>query len=179
MKNDMQYIYRLILDSAMAAKGMRVPEARFIEIMKDGRSISRFAEDYAVKLYPGLKLQPLNHKGSDATGAKDTQYSVKALTKRGTAVRYSGNSGQGRHCHEKDVREFIKQNAVHIFVDNTKFPELSLISINSGVLMEWYQKGSLGKNNGQISYKSFYKQDEVLVREIVDTEIVDIPKEEQ
>jgi hypothetical protein len=64
-------------------------------------------------------------------------------------------------------------------VDNTKFPELSLISVNSGVLMEWYQKGSLGKNNGQISYKSFYKQDEVLGREIVDTGIVDIPKEEQ
>lgn len=49
MKSDTQDIRVITLDAAEAARGMAISESRFVEILSDGRAISRFTEDYACK----------------------------------------------------------------------------------------------------------------------------------
>ena len=164
MKSDTQDIRVITLDAAEAARGMVISESRFVEILSDGRAISRFTEDYACKLYD-LTPKPVNHKGSDAEGSGGTNYSVKTLTRNGTAVRLSSNTGVSRSCTYENVKQFIKSVAVHIFVDNTEFPELRFISVYSAVLLDWLHSGILGRDNGQISYKKFYATEEIRARE--------------
>lgn len=164
MKADQQYIYTIQLDLVEAAHGLRMTAERTKEILKDGRAVSRFAEDWVCEVY-GLSPQPPNHKGSDAVGARDTNYSIKALTEHGTAARPSSSTGIKRVCTEEIVNNFIKENSVHIFVDNTALPEVRFIAVNSAVLMEWHMSGILGRKSGTISYKKFYKQESISSRE--------------
>jgi hypothetical protein len=159
MRNDKQYIVDVELDVILAARGMKVSYEKMLYILSDGRAISRFTEEYVCEVY-GISPQNINHKGSDAVGALDTYYSIKTLTKGGVAVCLSSNIGKGRTCTEQDVKTFIKGSAVHVFVDNTKLPVLSLMAVNSAELMDWPWN-----NAGKITYNLFYQQENIRNRE--------------
>ena len=167
MKTDKQYIYQFELDLEEIAKGSCLSRSAVEHIMRDGRAISRFSEAWVERIYGGLKLNPVNHKGSDCTGVKESYYSVKSLTKNGSALRLSSNSGKGRTCSEKDVMDFILQNTQHIFVDNVRLPSIRIIALNSGVLVRWSYSGRLRKETGIISHKDFWEAEEVKSRSTI------------
>ena len=133
---------------------MCVDSDLFLASLHDGRTISRWAEIWVSRIYHLELLKP-DAEGADSVGSLDSRYSTKALTARGTAVRYSRNTGTKRPCTPEDVSDAISSVVAYNFVDNTKLPELSFIQVSSGELMKWFKDGKLNKN-GTIPYNKFY-----------------------
>ena len=148
-------VYQGEIDIAKASAGMCIDWLVFQDALMDGRKISCFTEIWVANVY-GQKLARKDTKGFDSVGSLDSEYSTKALTLRGTAVRLSSNTGKGRTCTPENVKDAIRSVVAYNFVDNTKLPIISLIQIPSVVIMEWYVAGIIGKN-GTISYKKFYE----------------------
>ena len=150
-----QKIYEGEIDVAGTARALRLPTAIADELLRDGRTISRFSEVWTTIVY-GTTLQRVNCKGSDAIGTQDSTYSVKSLTHNGTAVRRSSNTGVSRTCTRQDVESAIDEVEGYQFVDNTSLPKVSFIQIPSGVIMRWFRDGHIGPT-GAISYDKFYR----------------------
>jgi hypothetical protein len=154
MKSKPTRVYRGTIDIEVAARGMCISPEAYLASLYDGRTISRWSELWVSKIY-GLKLTKANTRAADSIGALDSDYSTKTLTKGGTAVRLSSNTGVGRKCAPEDVLVAIKAVVAYNFVDNTQLPELSFIQLPSGVIMAWFKDGHIGQT-GQISYRKFY-----------------------
>ena len=137
------------------ARALRLPRAVAENLLGDGRTISRFSEVWTTVVYK-TTLQRVNCKGSDAIGTQDSTYSVKSLTRNGTAVRRSSNTGVSRTCTRQDVESAIEEVEGYQFVDNTNLPKVSFIQMPSGVIMRWFRDGLIGPS-GAISYTKFYR----------------------
>ena len=155
MKSQRTKIYRGDIDIATAAQGMCVAPEQYLLSLRDGRAISRWSEIWVAAIYK-LKLTKPNTKNSDSVGSLDSEYSTKTLTDGGTAVRRSSNTGVGRTCTSEDTMSAIRAVVAFNFVDNTQLPMISFIQVPSGVVMEWFKDGHIGKT-GHISYAKFYQ----------------------
>ena len=102
MKTKTTKIYRAMVDIPKAAEGLCVDPVIFEASLRDGRTISRWAEIWVSVIYD-LKLLKTNTPGADSVGSLDSNYSTKALTKHGTAVRLSSNTGKGRNLHTGEM----------------------------------------------------------------------------
>ena len=146
---------KIVLDIDKSSGGFQISSAAMLEILSDGRTISRFTEEWICVTFgyqrpggdtPGFDLV------QESTGCR---FSVKSLTHRGTAVRFSRNTGVGRHCTPEDVLRAISGPEAFIFADNTNLPMVTFIQIPQKVLLDWFRKGVISQNNGHISYANF------------------------
>ena len=128
-----------------------------MEILSDGRTISRFTEEWTCDVFGYLRPGSDSH-GFDVVDQNACRYSVKSVTKNGTAVRFSSNTGVGRKCTEDDVLKAIDRVEAFVFVDNTKLPEIYLIQIPKQILKQWFDRKIMSRKNGTIIHAKFWDE---------------------
>jgi hypothetical protein len=137
------------------AEGCCVSSEKALDAFQDGRTASRFSEEWVVQVFE-LTRAGNNQKGYDATGTKDSAYSVKTLTQHGTAFRHSRNTGVNRKCTIQDVRDAIEEvDSFHI-VDITQMPYIRFVKVTSGVAQSWLNSGRMSET-GTMTGVHFYE----------------------
>ena len=166
------------IDADKMADGACIPVDLFIHNFKDGRVISRLTEIWGSALY-GLEKAKTDQRGHDCTnkGIGKIKYEHKTLTRRGTAIRKSSNTGIGRTCTEKDVSEFIDDLTAVIFSDISKFPTIKVVLIGSHFLHTWHSAAedwAISRENGTISYEKF----DTVLNETFDIKVINVSSQE-
>ena len=97
----------------------------------------------------------MNAPGYDYTKG-EIKGEFKCLTKGGIAFRRSMYTGVRRECDSKKVRESIARVEFYVVADVKEFPIVYFIKLTTGFVAQWHEDGTLGKENGHVSWEKFY-----------------------
>jgi len=161
---DISLIKTITFDIQKISESLLITSENVCTIFSDGRSCSRFNEDWASKLYTFEKCESSNNYGFDGwffhplLGKQSV--SIRSLTKSGVKFQLSKYIGSGRKCDVEDLIKSLRACDFEIVVDICQFPVVQFCPVTSHELLEFVKNGKLGI--GGWRQKQFYN---LLLRE--------------
>lgn len=120
-----------------------IPREEMIELFKDGRCCSWFAEVQLTKWFPQLTKvkKGEDHDHIDEDG---TKYDAKNFTKNGLKFKPSNQIGAGRTFHKESAHEKAK-SLIYICCDIIDFPRIRVRFVEGSDLIKQYPKCEITK----------------------------------
>jgi hypothetical protein len=127
------------------ASALQILPEDVVAYFTDGRRVSFILERHIARHYGG-KLANSERDSYDFQDKKGRKWEVRSITKQGTYFNPSVQVGAGRKFAESGFRTKVQGIYGFILCDITNFPEVPIYEIKSQTVIDWFEKGLIGKN---------------------------------